>query len=126
LTSLIIKGRELSAVHLTPNLTQISGPNKLHQPHQATHLGPRAPDTLCDLHSRHQVRMVSRDASGALCPRSQELVPGGEEEDTVFESTACLQYLADRYSAEGVWSRKTAAEKAEVLSWTAYQTAGLG
>jgi hypothetical protein len=55
--------------------------------------------------------MVSRDASGALCPRSEELVPGDEEEDTVFESTACLQYFADRYSAEGLWSGKMAAEK---------------
>ncbi|KAI0421694.1 glutathione S-transferase [Xylaria grammica] len=49
-----------------------------------------------------------------------------EKEITVFESTACLQYLADRYDPDGVWGGKTPAEKAAVFSWTAYQTAGLG
>ncbi|GAW25787.1 putative glutathione S-transferase [Rosellinia necatrix] len=49
-----------------------------------------------------------------------------EKEITVFESTACLQYLVDRYDPAGVWNGKTPAEKAAVLSWTAYQTAGLG
>lgn len=49
-----------------------------------------------------------------------------EKETVVFESTACLQYLADQYDAEGYWSGRNAAEKAAVLSWTAYQTAGLG
>jgi glutathione S-transferase len=44
----------------------------------------------------------------------------------VFESTACLQFLADRSDADGYWSGITASEKAAVLSWTAYQTAGLG
>ncbi|KAF2122854.1 glutathione S-transferase [Lophiotrema nucula] len=49
-----------------------------------------------------------------------------EEELVVFESTACLQYLAERYDADGLWNGRSAAEKAAVLSWTAYQTAGLG
>ncbi|KAI0516993.1 glutathione S-transferase [Xylaria bambusicola] len=49
-----------------------------------------------------------------------------EKEVTVFESTACLQYLADRYDRGGIWNGRTPAEKAAVLSWTAYQTAGLG
>lgn len=48
------------------------------------------------------------------------------EEFIVFESTACLQYLAERYDAEKLWTGKNAAERAQVLSWTAYQTAGLG
>jgi glutathione S-transferase len=44
----------------------------------------------------------------------------------VFEGTACLQYLAERFDTEGTWGGKNAWEKAQVLSWTAYQTAGLG
>ncbi|KAH8773859.1 glutathione S-transferase [Diaporthe sp. PMI_573] len=49
-----------------------------------------------------------------------------KKEIIVFESTACLQYLSDQYDTEGSWSGRNAAEKAAVLSWTAYQTAGLG
>ncbi|KAI3326355.1 glutathione S-transferase [Xylariaceae sp. AK1471] len=49
-----------------------------------------------------------------------------EKEIVVFESTACLQYLAEQYDQAGAWSGRNAAEKAAVLSWTAYQTAGLG
>lgn len=49
-----------------------------------------------------------------------------EKEVIVFESTACLQYLSGQYDAEGSWSGRNAAEKAAVLSWTDYQTAGLG
>jgi glutathione S-transferase len=49
-----------------------------------------------------------------------------EEEIVVFESTACLQYIAQRYDSGGTWGGRNAAEQAAVLSWTAYQTAGLG
>lgn len=49
-----------------------------------------------------------------------------KKEIIVFESTACLQYLSDHYDAKGSWSGRNAAEKAAVLSWTSYQTAGLG
>jgi glutathione S-transferase len=48
------------------------------------------------------------------------------EEIAVFEGTACLQYLADRFDTEGLWTGKTADERAAVFTWTAYQTAGLG
>lgn len=44
----------------------------------------------------------------------------------VFESTACLQYLAERFDKNGDWAGRTMHEKGSVLSWTAYQTAGLG
>ncbi|CAI7602498.1 unnamed protein product [Penicillium glandicola] len=44
----------------------------------------------------------------------------------VFESTSCLQYLANEYDTEGLWKGRTPGERASVLSWTAYQTAGLG
>lgn len=44
----------------------------------------------------------------------------------VFEGTACLQYLAERWDTAGDWAGRTAFERASVLSWTAYQTAGIG
>ena len=47
-------------------------------------------------------------------------------EITVFEGTACLQYLAERYDTEGGWTGRTLGEKAKVFTWTAYQTAGIG
>lgn len=59
-------------------------------------------------------------------PALKDWCPDTKKEINVFESTACLQYLAERYDAEGIWMGKTAAERAAVLSWTAYQTAGLG
>lgn len=48
------------------------------------------------------------------------------EKIIVFEGTACLQYLAAKYDKQGQWTGRTAWEKAQVLSWTAFQTAGLG
>ena len=44
----------------------------------------------------------------------------------VFESTSCLQYLAEAYDKNGDWTGRNAFEKAAVITWTAYQTAGLG
>ena len=44
----------------------------------------------------------------------------------MFEGTACLQYLTERFDQEGVWSGKNAWERGLVLIWVAYQTAGLG
>ncbi|KAG9230916.1 glutathione S-transferase [Amylocarpus encephaloides] len=48
------------------------------------------------------------------------------EESIVFEGTACIQYLAEKFDVDGLWRGRTHAEKAAVLTWTAYQTAGLG
>jgi glutathione S-transferase len=59
-------------------------------------------------------------------PALKDWCPDTGKAITVFESTACLQYLSDRYGADGLWTGRNAAEKAAVLSWTAYQTAGLG
>jgi glutathione S-transferase len=59
-------------------------------------------------------------------PALKDQDPETGEEVIVFEGTACLQYLADRFDEEGLWTGCTAAEKAVVLTWTAYQTAGLG
>lgn len=59
-------------------------------------------------------------------PAIRDRDPHNERDVIVFESTACLQYLADRFDTHGDWTGKNAWEKAAVLSWTAYQTAGLG
>ncbi|KAF2179230.1 glutathione S-transferase [Zopfia rhizophila CBS 207.26] len=59
-------------------------------------------------------------------PALKDQDPESKKEVIVFESTACLQYLAERFDGDGYWSGRNAWEKAAVLSWTAYQTAGLG
>ncbi|KAF3058467.1 Glutathione-S-transferase [Daldinia childiae] len=59
-------------------------------------------------------------------PSLKDRDPETGEDVIVFEGTACLQYLADRWDTKGEWSGRTAAERGAVLSWTSYQTAGLG
>ena len=59
-------------------------------------------------------------------PALRDQDPETKEEIAVFEGTGCLQYLAERFDIDGSWNGRTVAEKAAVLSWTAYQTAGLG
>ncbi|KAI9644116.1 hypothetical protein NHQ30_007469 [Ciborinia camelliae] len=59
-------------------------------------------------------------------PTIRDRDPATGEIFHVFESTACLQYLAEVYDTEGLWRGRTVAERALVLSWTAYQTAGMG
>ncbi|KAF2789626.1 putative glutathione S-transferase GliG-like protein [Melanomma pulvis-pyrius CBS 109.77] len=68
-------------------------------------------------YSIHPERMVP-----ALKDRDAET----GEDVIVFEGTACLQYLAELWDKEGLWRGRTAAEKGAVVSWTAYQTAGIG
>lgn len=59
-------------------------------------------------------------------PALRDEDPETKKEVVVFESTACLQYLAGRFDTDGIWCGRNAWERAAVLSWTAYQTAGLG
>ena len=59
-------------------------------------------------------------------PALRDECPETKKEVVVFESTACLEYLAGRFDVDGLWSGRNAWEKATILSWTAYQTAGLG
>jgi len=68
-------------------------------------------------YSIHPERMV---------PSLRDQDPVTKEKVIVFESTATLQYLADRFDTDGTWSGRTAFEKGAILSWTAYQTAALG
>ncbi|KAJ4390998.1 hypothetical protein N0V93_004597 [Gnomoniopsis smithogilvyi] len=59
-------------------------------------------------------------------PALRDRDPDTQQKVIVFESTACLQYLAERFDDSGTWSGRNAQEKAAVMSWTAYQTAGIG
>ncbi|KAF2259666.1 putative glutathione S-transferase GliG-like protein [Lojkania enalia] len=59
-------------------------------------------------------------------PALRDRDPETGEDLSVFEGTACLQYLCEQWDNDGYWRGRTAAEKAAVFSWTAYQTAGLG
>ena len=59
-------------------------------------------------------------------PALRDKDPKTKQDIVVFESTACLEYLAERFDGEGLWAGRTAWEKATVMSWTAYETAGLG
>ncbi|KAL8991439.1 MAG: hypothetical protein Q9177_000151 [Variospora cf. flavescens] len=68
-------------------------------------------------HTVHPERMV---------PSLKDKDPVTGEDVIVFEGTACLQYLADRFDTQGFWTGKTAFERGNVLAWTAYQTAGIG
>jgi gliotoxin/aspirochlorine biosynthesis glutathione S-transferase len=49
-------------------------------------------------------------------PALKDRDPETGEEITVFEGAACLEYLAERFDAEGKWKGRTAREKAVVLS----------
>lgn len=44
----------------------------------------------------------------------------------VFESSACLTFLADKYDVEGLYKGKSLSERARVSSWLMAYTAGLG
>lgn len=59
-------------------------------------------------------------------PALKDTDPDTGEEFYVFEGTACLQHLASRFDVTGAWTGRTAFERAQVFTWAAYQTAGLG
>lgn len=61
-----------------------------------------------------------------MVPSLKDKDPMTGEQINVFEGTACLQYLADRFDVNGNWTGRTAAERGAVYTWTAYQTAGIG
>ncbi|OCL02661.1 glutathione S-transferase, partial [Glonium stellatum] len=52
--------------------------------------------------------------------------PSNEERINVFDSSACLLYLVDKYDKEGVFGGKGLRERASVISWLMGYTAGLG
>ncbi|KAE8213020.1 hypothetical protein CF327_g3412 [Tilletia walkeri] len=58
--------------------------------------------------------------------RVPALVDHGNNDFTVWESGACLIYLADRYDKEGSFYGKTPEERALTAQWLTYQLSGLG
>ncbi|KAL6808072.1 glutathione S-transferase [Trichoderma camerunense] len=86
-----------------------------------------------ELNIPHVISLIDTTSQWAYQIHPERMVPALKDLDSqtgeqinVFEGTACLQYLADRFDADGVWSGSTAAERAAVMTWTAYQTAGIG
>lgn len=61
-----------------------------------------------------------------MVPALRDVDPESGEPFHVFEGTACLQYIADRFDTHGDWAGRTAAERGAVFTWVAYQTAGIG
>ena len=61
-----------------------------------------------------------------MVPALRDVDPESGEAFHVFEGTACLQYLADRFDKHGEWAGRTASERGAVFTWVAYQTAGIG
>ncbi|RYP88551.1 hypothetical protein DL769_000247 [Monosporascus sp. CRB-8-3] len=61
-----------------------------------------------------------------MVPALKDHDPETNQQVVVFEGTACLQYLAERYDVDGTWRGRNLAEKGAILAWTVYQTAGLG
>ncbi|KAH6608321.1 putative glutathione S-transferase GliG-like protein [Trichoderma cornu-damae] len=81
----------------------------------------------------HVIALIDTTSQWAYQIHPERMVPALKDRDSqtgeqinVFEGTACLQYLADMFDVDGVWSGRTAAERAAVFTWTAYQTAGIG
>ncbi|KAF2711258.1 hypothetical protein K504DRAFT_465024 [Pleomassaria siparia CBS 279.74] len=61
-----------------------------------------------------------------LVPAIQDKTDSAGLRATVFESSACMRYVAENYDIEGRFSGRTRSEKAQVSSWLAMHNAGLG
>lgn len=86
-----------------------------------------------ELQIPHLISVIDTKTQWARTIHPERMVPALSDRDPetneivrVFEGTACLQYLADRFDNVGSWTGKTAKERGEILSWTAHQTAGIG
>lgn len=51
-----------------------------------------------------------------MVPALKDADPETGERINVFEGTACLQYLADRFDVHGEWTGRTAAERGAVFT----------
>ncbi|KAJ5433653.1 uncharacterized protein N7458_012809 [Penicillium daleae] len=79
----------------------------------------------------HVISLVDTTSQWAYKIHPERMVPALVDPESgeafrVFEGTACLQYLADRFDTHGEWAGRTAAERGAVFTWVAYQTAGIG
>ncbi|OKL56661.1 hypothetical protein UA08_08296 [Talaromyces atroroseus] len=53
-------------------------------------------------------------------------VNGQSQRLNIFDSSACLTYLAERYDTEGLYRGKTVSERTIIMNWLMSYTAGLG
>jgi glutathione S-transferase len=81
----------------------------------------------------HCLAVIDTKTEWAYQIHPERMVPALRDQDpetgqsvSVFEGTACLYYLADRFDRDGDWLGRTAFERGNVHAWTAYQTAGIG
>lgn len=86
-----------------------------------------------ELQIPHLLSVIDTKTHWARTIHPERMVPALSDRDPatgeivrVFEGTACLQYLADRFDNSGFWTGQTAKERGQVFTWTAYQTAGIG
>jgi len=86
-----------------------------------------------ELQIPHVISVIDTKSDWAYTIHPERMVPALRDEDPVtgqivrvFESTACLYYLADRFDGTGDWLGRSVFERAQIHAWTAYQTAGLG
>ena len=81
----------------------------------------------------HVISVIDTKSEWAYQIHPERMVPALRDHDPVthetvhvFESTACLYHLTDRFDSSGEWAGRTVFERANVHAWTAYQTAGIG
>ncbi|KAI0126666.1 glutathione S-transferase [Xylariales sp. AK1849] len=81
----------------------------------------------------HCLAVIDTKTQWAYQIHPERMVPALKDQDPetgetlrVFEGTACLYYLTDRFDKGGEWTGRTAYERGNVHAWTAYQTAGIG
>ncbi|KAL4741663.1 putative glutathione S-transferase GliG-like protein [Aspergillus similis] len=86
-----------------------------------------------ELRFPHCLAVIDTKTEWAYQIHPERMVPALRDQDpetgqsvSVFEGTACLYYLADRFDRDGEWLGRTAFERGNVHAWTAYQTAGIG
>ncbi|CZT16513.1 related to glutathione S-transferase GliG [Ramularia collo-cygni] len=86
-----------------------------------------------ELQLPHLLSVIDTKSQWAYEIHPERMVPALRDQDpesgqtvNVFEGTACLYYLCDRFDTAGDWIGRNAFEKGNIHAWTAYQTAGIG
>jgi glutathione S-transferase len=121
--------------------TKTSGPNVakililmdlLHIPYDYKVItSPSESDWFGDINPYKMVPAVTTTTTTSAEEESVILKDGSQEGKkggllNVFESSACLAFLADKYDSEGLYKGKSLSERARVSSWLMAYTAGLG
>lgn len=61
-----------------------------------------------------------------MVPALEDVAEAGQIRPKVFESGACLRYIASKYDTDGNFSGNNDHERAQVSSWLAMHDSGLG